>query len=205
MSTLKIILLSLITGCAGQICVYSCISCVCINMFWSQPKKRAYSLKRVVLVRFACIPPVSPVSVLICSSPSQRSGPIAWSGALWRLDGWFDDLPYLSVREKGLAVKFPLQKTVRDTLFCFILLTNEGSHWEVYQEFPTQLDIFHRWCHGLFRPKVFCNTLFYLACYARYFNILKCNIQRRKKQANGRTKWSHKHILNIKRNSLLGY
>ena len=36
----------------------------------------------------------------------------------------------------------------------FILQTQEGSHREVYRGFPTQLDIFRRWCKGLFRPQV---------------------------------------------------
>ena len=37
-----------------------------------------------------------------------------------------------------------------------ILLTHEGSHREVYQEFQPSYDIFHRWCQGLFRPQVPC-------------------------------------------------
>ena len=40
--------------------------------------------------------------------------------------------------------------------FCFILLTHEGSHREVYQEFQPSYDIFHRWCQGMFRPQVPC-------------------------------------------------
>ena len=40
--------------------------------------------------------------------------------------------------------------------FCFILLTHEGSHREIYQEFQPSYDIFCRWCHGLSRPQVPC-------------------------------------------------
>ena len=36
----------------------------------------------------------------------------------------------------------------------FILLTHEGSHREVYQEFQPSYDIFRRWCQGLFRTQV---------------------------------------------------
>ena len=40
--------------------------------------------------------------------------------------------------------------------FFFILLTHEGSHREVYQEFQPNYDILYRWWQGLIRPKVPC-------------------------------------------------
>ena len=42
------------------------------------------------------------------------------------------------------------------TIFCFLLLTHEGSHREVYREFQPSYDIFRRWCQGLIRPQVPC-------------------------------------------------
>ena len=47
------------------------------------------------------------------------------------------------------------QRTISHT-FCFLLLTHEGSHREVYQEFQPSYDFFRRWCQGLFRPRVLC-------------------------------------------------
>ena len=40
----------------------------------------------------------------------------------------------------------------------FILLTHEGSHSEVCQEFQLSYDIFRRWRQGLFRPQVPCTS-----------------------------------------------
>ena len=37
-----------------------------------------------------------------------------------------------------------------------ILLTHEGSHREVYQDFQPSYDIFRRCCKGLFRPQIPC-------------------------------------------------
>ena len=52
-------------------------------------------------------------------------------------------------------VNAALRKTSRRIAF-FILLTHEGSHREVYQEFQPSYDIFPSWCQGLFRPQVPC-------------------------------------------------
>ena len=49
-----------------------------------------------------------------------------------------------------------LVKPVLPLLFCFILLTHEGSHWKVYWEFQPSYDIFRRWCQELFIPQVPC-------------------------------------------------
>ena len=42
-------------------------------------------------------------------------------------------------------------------VFGFILLTHEGSHREVYQEFQPSFDIFRWGCQRWFRPQVPCN------------------------------------------------
>ena len=42
----------------------------------------------------------------------------------------------------------------------FILLTHEGSHREIYQEFQPCYDIFCRWCQRLFRPRVPCTPAY---------------------------------------------
>ena len=50
------------------------------------------------------------------------------------------------------------QLTGISAIFCFFLLTHEGSHSEVYQEFQPNYDIFRRWCQRLFRPQVPCTS-----------------------------------------------
>ena len=43
-------------------------------------------------------------------------------------------------------------------IFFPILLTHEGSHREVYQDFHPCYHIFRRWCQGLFRPQAPCTS-----------------------------------------------
>ena len=43
-----------------------------------------------------------------------------------------------------------------NSFFFSNLLTHEGSHREVYQDFQPGYDIFRRWCQGLIRPQVPC-------------------------------------------------
>ena len=42
----------------------------------------------------------------------------------------------------------------------FILLTHEGSHREVYEEFQPTFDMSHRLCQRLFRPQVLCTPTY---------------------------------------------
>ena len=57
-----------------------------------------------------------------------------------------NDLCNLASSDKQLFVK--------KLFFCFILLTHEGSHRELYQEFQPSHDIFPGWRQGLFRSQV---------------------------------------------------
>ena len=54
---------------------------------------------------------------------------------------------------------YTVETRIKVSIFCFILLTHEGSHRAVYQEFQPSYDIFHRGCQVLFKPQVPCTTL----------------------------------------------
>ena len=47
--------------------------------------------------------------------------------------------------------------------FFLILLTHDGSHSKVYQEFQPSYNIVYRWCQGLFRQQVPCAPPAYTA------------------------------------------
>ena len=64
---------------------------------------------------------------------------------------------YLVNKIQKLCINhMPKQVGEAQLIFCFILLTHEGSQREVYQEFQLSYDIFCRRCQGLFRPQVPC-------------------------------------------------
>ena len=61
---------------------------------------------------------------------------------------------YILISFVKLFLFFPMfcsdKSIVCNYFFSFILLTHEGSHGEVYQEFQSSYDIFSRRCQGLF-------------------------------------------------------
>ena len=69
---------------------------------------------------------------------------------VWLVEMFFS--PHVCKRDN-----FPIPNHICNIFFvCFILLTHEGSHRKVYQEFQPCYDIFCRWCQGLFRLQVPC-------------------------------------------------
>ena len=68
----------------------------------------------------------------------------------------------LSVKTRALSSPFG---TFRLGYFCHLFFFNHADPRGITEgglpEFPTQLDIFRRWCQGLFKPQVPCNPSLY--------------------------------------------